>query len=532
MKTKILRLIISSTWALVLFNVLVIQAQNSKSQNVNKPNVIYIMADDLGEGLLSYYGQKYFTTPNIDKLAEQGVVFNNSYSSTFCAPSRATFLTGYNDCRENKYVLTSGKGYKESATDATKDEAIQEAINSAIGKEPDVVYLPQIFKEADYVTGQIGKLDYGFLTTAKQMDNHGWDYHYGYYDHTQAHGFYPMFLHENGKRVAIPGNTHPDAAKTGESGSDESQERDRWNLNGKTVYSQDLFLNKMLKFIRDNKEKPFFLYHSTQLPHGPVAIPAIHPEVAFNDSLTQIEKAYASMVKRLDDDLGVILNELEALGIANNTMIVFSSDNGHELYYNYEGRTAKPYKNIKTDEPFNNIKDKFYSEIGGDIFNGNKGQAGLKRSNWNGGVKVPLFFYWPEKLKSGTESQKLVANYDFMATMADMLDVKLKENKDGVSYLNELMPGNPGKAEEHNSIAFASFMGPALITKDGWKLRYFAPKKIFQLYYLPDDFKETKDLAKQYPEKVEALKAELIQKCDGDLINGSISYGRNFNFVR
>lgn len=519
-------------WVLVFVNIHVIHAQKNKSRDINKPNVIYIMADDLGEGLLSYYGQKHFTTPNIDKLAQQGIVFNNSYSSTFCAPSRATFLTGYNDCRENKYVLTTGRSYKEAAVDESKDEVIQNAINSAIGKEPDITYLPQIFKAAGYVTGQIGKLDYGFVTTSKQIDNHGWNYHYGYYDHTQCHGFYPMFLHENGKRVSIPGNTHPDAAKTGESGSDEQQEKDRWDMNGKTVYSQDLFLSKMLEFIRENKEKPFFLYHPTQLPHGPVAIPAIHPEVAFSDSLTLIEKAYASMVKRLDDDLGVIFNELETLGIAENTMIVFSSDNGHELYYNYEGRTAKPYKNMKTGESFNNITDKFYSEIGGDIFNGNKGQAGLKRSNWNGGVKVPLFVYWPKKVKSGAQSEKLVANYDFMATMADMLDIKIKEKKDGVSYFNEFLGKKSKKTKDRNSIAFASFMGPALITKDGWKLRYFAPKKIYQLYYLPDDYKETTDLSKQYPEKVETLKSELIQKCDGNLINGSISYSRNFIYIK
>lgn len=146
-----------------------IYAQKNKTHKVQKPNVIYIMADDLGPGMLSYYGQKYFTTPNIDKLANQGTVFSNSYSSTFCAPSRATLLSGYNDCRKNKYVLTSGRGYLASATDPSKDQEIQDKINAAIGKEPDIMYLPQVFKEAGYITGQVGKLDYGFVTTAKQM---------------------------------------------------------------------------------------------------------------------------------------------------------------------------------------------------------------------------------------------------------------------------------------------------------------------------------------------------------------------------
>ncbi|MBD0832180.1 arylsulfatase [Aestuariibaculum sediminum] len=498
-----------------------------KKEKKRTPNVIFIMADDLGPGMLSYYGQKYISTPNIDRLAKEGMVFNNSYSSTFCAPSRATFITGYNDCRNNKYVLTSGKGYKEVATNPTKEESVQNRINDAIGDEPDITYLPQIFKAAGYVTGEIGKLDYGFQTTTKQMNNHGWDYHYGYYDHIQCHGFYPMFLHENGKRITIPGNTHPDAAKTGETGSDE-HEKARWDMNGKSVYSQDLFLNKLLEFIRNNKKQPFFLYHPTQLPHGPVAIPTIHPEVAFNDELSQLEKAYASMVKRLDDDLGVIMAELNGLGIAENTMIIFSSDNGHELYYDYKGKPTKPYKNMETGETFNNITDKFYSEIGGDIFDGNGGQAGLKRSNWNGGVKVPLFVYWPKKIKGGKISNQLVANYDFMATMADMLNVNIEEEKDGVSYKNILFKKNNSTKDGHSSIVFASFMGPALVTHDGWKLRYFAPSKIYQLYYLPDDYREKNDLSIKYPEKVNTLKNELLKKCDGNLENGWISYGRHF----
>jgi len=494
--------------------------QVKMAANNQKPNVIFIMADDMGAGMLSYYGQRFFTTPHIDKLAKEGVAFINSYSSGYCAPSRATLLTGYSDCRKGKYVLTIPGVYVHTATGKVSDEQMQDAVNTAIGKEPDVQYLPQIFKQAGYVTGEIGKLDYGFSTTTKQLNNHGWDYHYGYYDHAQCHGFYPMFLHENGNRVAITGNTYPNAGKTGESGSDSTQEHNRWDMNGKQVYSQDLFLQKMLDFIRTNREKPFFLYHPTQLPHGPVAIPAIHPELAFNNDLTQIEKAYASMVKRLDDDLGVIQQELERLGIAKKTIIVFTSDNGHELYTTYKGRVDKPYRNMQTGQPFDNITDKFFSETGGDVFDGNNRMAGLKRSNWSGGVKVPLFLYWPEKFKKGYVCDKLVTNYDFLATMADMLHVPLKDKKDGVSYLPVLEKRNNKQGTKHGAIAFASFMGPALVTDDGWKLRYFAPKKTFQLYYLPDDRKEQKELSAQYPEKVKELTAQLIEKCDGDLANG------------
>ena len=510
----------------LILNIIAV-AQKKVHQRVDKPNVIFIMADDMGAGMLSYYGQRFFTTPNIDRLAREGVVFENSYSSAYCAPSRATFLTGYNDCKKGKYVLTQAGIYTLTSTGVLSDEKAQEAVNAAIGKEPDVEYLPEVFKQAGYVTGEIGKLDWGFATTTRQLNNHGWDYHYGYYDHLQCHGYYPMFLHENGRRISISGNTHPDAGKTGEWGSDPLEEKDRWNMDGKVVYSQDLFLNKTLEFIRANKDRRFFLYHPTQLPHGPVAIPAIHPELALNDSLTAIEKAYASMVKRLDDDIGVIIRELQHLGLAGKTMIVFSSDNGHELYYSYRGRVEKPYRDMKTGRLFNNVTDKFYSNTGGDVFDGNHGMAGLKRSNWNGGVKVPLFVYWPAGFKKGAVSRKLVTNYDFLTTISDMLHVKLKDKKDGVSYLSTLQTGMDNKNQEHQSIAFASFMGPALITRDGWKLRYYLQSKIFQLYYLPHDYKEEHDLAAKYPEKIEQLRKQLIEKCDGNLDNGWFSDEKN-----
>lgn len=516
---------------LLLCIVFSLPAQKTKHANGNRPNVIFIMADDMGAGMLSYYGQKFFTTPHIDRLGREGVVFENSYSGAYCAPSRASFLTGYSDCRTGKYVLTQAGIYTQTATGKLTDAQAQAAVNAAIGEEPDVQYLPQVFKQAGYITGQVGKLDYGFATTAKQLNNHGWDYHYGYYDHQQCHGFHPVFLHENGKRITISGNTHPDAAKTGEWGSDSLQEQDRWNMNGKQVYSQDLFLQKILEFIRSNKNHPFFLYHPTQLPHGPVSIPAIHPELAFKKELTSIEKAYASMVKRLDDDLGVIQQELVRLGIAENTMIVFSADNGHEIYTTFKGRVEKPYKNMQTGKPFSNVTDKYYSELAGDVFDGNHGMAGMKTSNWNGGVKVPLFVYWPQKFKKAVVSSKLVTNYDFLATMADMLHVSLKEKKDGVSYLDELQKA-PAQKAEHSSIAFASFMGPALVTKDGWKLRYYAPRNLFQLYYLPEDGKEERDLAAKYPQKVKELTAQLTQKCDGDLNNGWFREERNIRAVK
>lgn len=512
----------------ILFSVLGFMA-SAQNAAISKPNVIYILADDMGRGMLSYYGQKIVKTPNIDKIAKQGVSFNRSYAGVYCAPSRASLITGYSDCRKGKYILTQAGIYEKVAKGLLSDERAQAKVDSIVGGEPDITYLPQLFKQAGYITGEIGKLDYGFVTTTNQMKKHGWDYWYGYYDHQQCHGFYPMFLHENGKMISVPGNTRPDAGKTGEWGSEEG-EKERWNMEGKTVYSQDLFLDKILSFIHQNKNKPFFLYHPTQLPHGPVSIPAIHPDFVFNNKLTQIEKEYASMLKKLDDNVGIIMDELKKTGLDKNTIIVFSSDNGHELYYSYKGRVEKPYRNMQTGKGFDNITEKFYSNIGGDVFDGNNGMAGLKRMNWEGGARVPLFVSWPGYFKQNVVSQQLVGNYDFMATIAELLHIKPKDKKDGVSFLSTLK-GKKNEAE-HDAIAFASPMGPALITNDGWKLRFLAAKKIYQLYYLPDDYKEEHNLVQQQPGKVEALKKILIEKCDGDVNNGWFNDDRDVKAVR
>lgn len=484
----------------------------------SKPNVIFIMADDLGRGLLSYYGQEIIKTPAIDKLAQQGAVFENAYAGAFCAPSRAAFITGYSDCRKNKWKLTSAGIYEQVGKGTLSDEDAQRRINDAIGQEPDITYLPQIFKQAGYTTAQIGKLEYGFVTTTKQMRNHGWDYFYGYYDHQQCHGFYPSFLHDNGKFINIPGNTFANTAKNGEWCSSQKEQEFFWNRNGKAVYAQDLFMDKIKTFIHDHRSTPFFLYFATQLPHGPVAIPAVHPDYVFNNNLTDIEKQYASVVKRLDDDVAVIMQQLKSLGIDDNTIVVFSSDNGHEIYYSYKGRIEKPYKNMTNGKLFNNIDNVWTSELGGDVFDGNDGMKGIKRSNFEGGLRVPLFVHCPQKIKKNKTFKQPVANYDFLTTMADLLNVSISEKKDGVSFLPALM-GNK-KFSGHDHIAYASHAGPMLVDKNGWKLRYYAPQKIFELYYLPDDIEEKNNLLKKYPAKAEELKKKLIAMCDGDIDNG------------
>ncbi len=486
---------------------------------IDKPNIVFIYADDLGRGLLSSEGQKIIKTPNIDKLSAKGVRFENAYGSMFCAPARASLLTGYHDCQKDKWKITRGGVYINLSKDSTLENAtIQQALDEQYGPIPiGEVFLAEVFKKAGYVTGQFGKLDWGFSTTHNQLKRHGWDEYYGYYDHVRCHGFYPPFLFENGKQVNIAGNTHANCGKTQEYDENGGYE-DRWNRTGKKEYSQNLILEKILAFIRNHKEANFFLYHPTQLPHGPSMIPEIHEDFIDNPDLTEIEKTYASMVKLLDEHVGIIVEELQKWGLLDNTIIVFSSDNGHEIYYPSKGKLVKSNKVNILDEKIDNINTKYYSETAVDIFDGNDGMAGIKRSNWEGGVRVPLIYYWKGHIEGGRTVNQLVANYDMMATFADLLNIDLPKEKHSQTYLPELLGNESYRKRKHT--VYASFMGPAIVTNDGWKLRYFKPKDIFQLYYLPDDYREENNLIAQHNSKFLELKETLLKACNGDLDNG------------
>lgn len=483
-----------------------------------KPNIIYIYADDMGKGMLSAYGQKQFTTPNIDKLIEQGTSFSNAYGCMLSAPSRASLLTGYHDCHTDKWSITQGGRMIVDIADTAIISKIENVIDAKDVRLPaGDYYLPQVFKHAGYTTAQIGKLEWGFTATRRQMREHGWDYYYGYLDHVHCHGYYPNFLFENNSIVPIEGNTHRDGGKSIEN-ENERALKERWDRNGKEVYSQDLFLNNILSFIRENKNRPFFLYHPTQLPHGPVAIPTIHPELANNKELTTVEKEYASMVKLLDDNVGIILAELERLGIADHTIIVFSSDNGHEIYYSQKGRCEKPYRNLATGKLFDNYENKYYSTENGDVFNGNAGMAGLKRSNLEGGIHIPLVFYCKGIIPQGKVSTALVSNYDFLPTMADFLKIPLTSKKDGQSFLKTLLRGK--KQDKGRYLIFSSNEGPAIIQNDGWKLRSYIQKGTYELFYLPNDPQERNNLIEKNSQQAEEMKRILLEECNGNIQNG------------
>ena len=500
---------------------------NAQDKNV-KPNIILIYADDLGIGLLGHEGQKIIKTPHIDRLAQEGIRFERAYANMLCAPSRASLITGLHDCHQDAFQISSGKAYINANETSLKE--IESSLNGALNPIKDEeVFLGKIAQTMAYKTAQFGKLEWGFSATDKQLKQHGWDYYLGYLDHVRAHGFYPPFLFENGKIVKYEGNTLLNCAKSGEPETIETF-KERWHMEGKKVYSQDIFMNGILNYIEDNKDDPFFIYFPTQLPHGPVSIPKVHNDFIDDSRLTQIEKEYASMVKLLDDNVGQIIRKLKEHNLYDNTVIIFTSDNGHEIYYSKEGRVLKPYTNMKTGERFDDYKRKFYSDSGGDVFNGNGNRAGLKRSNLEGGINVPLIISWPEKIKESGTTNRLTANYDILATIADITGYSKKFKTDGISFYDVLLGQDTNEA--HDFVVYSSFTGPALISIDGWKLRTFLPHNSFELYYLPDDFQEEKDLSEKYPEKLKELKIKLLNACDGDFQNGHFTHRKNVKNIK
>ncbi|MBN1558115.1 MAG: sulfatase-like hydrolase/transferase, partial [Lentisphaerae bacterium] len=411
-------------------------------------NVVMLYADDLGRGMLSCYGQRHFETPNIDRLAREGTRFERAYGCALCAPARASLLLGRHDCHAGYWTFNTSGVYPMLQSGEMAYDDLRELINkTGIQAGPDDVFLPQLFRQAGYVTGEIGKLEWGFATTPERIRRHGWDTHYGYYDHRMCHGFYPPFLFDDGRVVDIPGNTRIDCGKNPQ-GDTPANRALRRNRLGKTVYSQDLFDARAVAFLEAHRDDPFFLFLPSQLPHGPIDVEAIDPALAGHPALTEYEQEYASMVLRLDRSVGLVLDTLDRLGLADNTLVLFSSDNGHYPYYQCEGRTGDTWTDAQ-GRPLDNIHARFRSDNGGDVFDGNDGMSGLKTSNWEGGTRIPYLVRWPGHTPAGAVSDHLFANYDLFATFAELLDQPVPPEKDSLSLLPTLQ-GEPDRQPAHD----------------------------------------------------------------------------------
>ncbi|WP_372807092.1 arylsulfatase [Pontiella sp.] len=430
------------------------------------PNVIYILADDLGYGDLSCMGQKHFQTPNIDALKAKGMFFSQHYSgSTVCAPSRSALLTGQHTghtfVRGNKEIMPEG----------------QHPIPDS------VVLLPEMLKAAGYVSGAFGKWGLGYPGSEGDPLKQGFDVFYGYNCQRLGHHYYPFHLWDNETKVVLDENAGT----------------------AKGAYGPALIHERTLKFIEDNKDKPFFAYVASIIPHAELAAPEEYmqkfrgkfdepkpfegcddgPELRLGKYQSQAEPrtAFAAMITLLDDQVGEIVALTEKLGIADNTLIIFTTDNGA-----HQEGGADP-----------------------DFFDSNGPFRGHKRDLYDGGVHVPMIAYWPGKIASGVTSDHISAFWDMVPTFTELAGVPAPANTDGLSMVPSLL--GKGEQAEHPYLywEFHERGGRIAVRMGKWKgVRYNVlkqPNAPMQLFDVSVDPGEQKNVAAQHPETVEQIQA-------------------------
>lgn len=362
--------------------------QNDISNQNKLPNVIFILADDLGIGDLGCYGQEYFTTPNIDRLAEEGIRFTNHYTGgPVCAPSRCALITGkhtgHATIRQNHSQI--GKGRVSLSND-----------DYTIGI---------LAKEAGYKTAAFGKWGVGEDGTEGIPNKSGFDEFFGYLNNDHCEFYYTDFLYKNLDTFWIDANKHGKMAQ----------------------YTHDLFTENAKKFIKANRDTSFFIYLAYTIPHDLYQVPDedSNPfrERFISDGKIEydsVRSVYAGMITRMDRQIGEIISQLKESGIDQNTLVLFSSDNG----------AVGP------------------NTFGGDYFNSNGIYRGNKGDLYDGGIHTPLIARWPGKIIPGTTSDHVSAFYDFMPTLAEIACMDVHET-DGISYLQTLLGDDAQKEHDY-----------------------------------------------------------------------------------
>jgi len=404
-----------------------------------RPNIVFILADDMGVGDLGCYGQKILKTPNIDRLAAEGMRFTSAYAGAMvCAPSRGTLMTGYHlghaTIRNNWEVYPEGQ-FPLAARDITVASMLQ---------------------KAGYRTGICGKWGMGGPGSGSTPVDKGFDFFYGYNCQRQAHRFYVDYLWRNGTKEPIAQSP------------------------SRRVYAQDLIADASLQFIRDNRDRPFFLFCAWTVPHGPYTVNNV-PSIAKYKEMewTDGEKVYATMMDRLDADVGRVMSLLKELRLDDNTLVLFSSDNG------------------PGGGPANNAR-----------FGSQMGLREIKGTLREGGIRVPLIARWPGKVPAGKTTDIATAFWDFLPTAADLAGTSAPKGIDGIS----IMPAMLGKKQNAHPYLYWEQLTPAKLTKalrmGEWKAYQAAVGAPVELYNLAADPAESKDVAAAHPDVVK--KAEKI----------------------
>lgn len=434
-----------------------------KTASGRRPNVIFILADDLGYGELGCYGQEKIQTPHLDRLAAEGMRFKQFYSGqAVCAPSRCVLMTGKH----------TGHAYIRSNREVRPE-----------GQLPipeDTWTVAKMLKAQGYATAAIGKWGLGPPGSSGAPDKQGFDLFFGYNCQRHAHNYYPRYLYRNDERIDLPGN---DRGLTGEH------------------YAPDLMTDEALKFIRDNKDNPFFLYLPTPVPHLALQVP--------DDSLQEYQgqwsdpaydgktggylphphprAAYAAMITRMDRDIGRIVSLVNELGLDEDTLIMFSSDNGATFL---DG----------PDTPF---------------FESNGPLRAWKGSLYEGGIRVPTIARWTGKIEAGSVSDHIGAFWDVMPTLADICGGEVRDEIDGISFAPTLTSRGHQREHEYLYWEFPSYGGQQAIRYGKWKaVRQNLSRKdgnpSIQLFDLSTDISEEHDVSDQHPALVSRLYEMMI----------------------
>jgi arylsulfatase A len=438
-------------------------------KNEQLPNIVYILADDLGYGDLSCYGQKKFSTPNIDRIAREGMLFTQHYTGcTVSAPSRSSLMTGLHT---GHTPVRGNKGWEPEGNWPLEAESYTVA---------------ELLKTKGYVTGAFGKWGLGYIDTEGDPNAQGFDEFYGYNCQSLAHNYYPDHLWHNHEKIILHEN---DSGRTG-------------------VYSADLIHKAALSFLQANKNKPFFLYYPTTIPHAELFAKEEYlkkfrgkfdPEKSFNGvdsgptfrlgpygSQPEAHAAFAAMVTELDDYVGELLAKLKELGVEKNTIVIFASDNG-------------PHLEAGADP---------------DYFNSNGELRGYKRDFYEGGIRTPMLVRWPGKIKAGSKSTHISAFWDILPTFADIAGAKIPENIDGISFLPTLL-GKKQKLHEYLFWEFHEQGGKMAVRMGNWKAVKLnldkTPQGDTELYDLSKDISESNNVAYANPEIVKKMEELMIQ---------------------
>ena len=414
------------------------------AQAPERPNIIWIMADDLGYGDLGCFGQEVIETPRIDRMAAEGMKLTSFYA-------------GCTVCRPSRLVLWTGQHAGHTAINSNAKYVFQ----------PEDVTVAELLKGAGYATGGIGKWAMGGVDTTGHPNRNGFDFWMGYLDQSEAHNYYPTHLWRNDERVPLAGNVlsdHPDS---------------RGRVATKRVtYSHDVMMEEGLQFIRDHAEQPFLFHAHLTIPHannegGRVTGDGMEiPDYGIyaDRDWPSPEKGQAAMISRLDADVGRLLDLLKELGIERRTLVILTSDNG-------------PHQEGGHKHEF---------------FDANGPLRGYKRDLYEGGIREPTIAWWPGVIEPGSSSDEPLAFYDFVPTACELAGISGPEDTDGLSFV----PLLTGRSQHSHDHLFWKYGDKEAVRKGKWKAVRLKPDGPVELYDLDADIGETTDLARQHRDVV------------------------------